>query len=533
MPTQGTHGAVTLPTGEQIAQALMQEINYNNGTTALTKGSLITFSTSTWVGTVLEVEGTTATGELHVRVEEPVPSPILPLTLGEEIRVDGVKVAEVADLNGGTYYYQQSQIVGKSSTHVAEVTHFNELITTFKDGSPQFDAFGKLQTSKQYRLADYVHSYSDLSNLFTDEIIGGASISYNNNTRGVTLTCGTAAGDKVSRTTDEYHHYQPGLSHLLEFTASLGDTGKENVTRRLGYYDDKNGIYLEMVNTSFNFVLRSNSTGSVVNVTIPQTEWNTDRMDGTGSDFNPTGYQIDPTKTNIYWIDLQWLGAGTIRFGVIINGVRVTCHSMHNANKNPTTYMSTASLPFKYEQENTGTSASTSEMNVYCATIKTEGEYHPSKIAGSHENTINVPSTANECLLGIRSAQTFNGYDNRITIYPRELDIYNAGSTPVVISLIRGVTITGGTWTAKGGESSAEFNNTATSLSGGNIGLSRIVGAGETINIEFNTLKDDRIGIRRNADITQSIDVAIGAKLLTGVTAGDVYLSFNWDEVRD
>lgn len=530
-----THGFVQLPSdgiGKQVAQSVMVEIEYNNGTIDFIEGDVVTFSTSTWTGTIIKSEGTTSVGEIHIRVEEPVPESFN-VQVAENIIVDGATNATVS-ASSNPYYFQQNVMVGKDMINQLEIDELGNAYVRFDEGSPQFDAFGKLQTSQAHKIAEYINSYDDLSGFFSTVITGGATSTYNNDTRGVTLTCGTASGDKVVRTTDQYHAYQAGISQLIEFTAALGDTGKANVTRRAGYYDDENGIYFEMADTTFGVGLRSRSTGSVVDMVYPQAEWNRDRLDGSSGLFNPSNQQVDPTKDNIFWIDLQWLGAGTVRFGVIVNGVRIICHEIQNSNTLTHSYMSTGSLPFRYEQENTGIAASPSTIKIFCATIKSEGKYEPFKLAGTKESSASVTTVSEVPLLGIRAGQTFKGYDNRTSIYPREFTVHNPAAEPVIISLALGATITGGTWSAHGGESTAEVNSTATSVSGGNVGFSTIIGAGETRNIEFNTLDDNRIGIRRKADINAApLEVAIRAKLLFAGTGATVYVNLNWDEVRD
>lgn len=50
---------------------------------------------------------------------------------------------------------------------------------------------------------------------------------------------------------------------------------------------------------------------------IPQTSWNVDVMDGSGSITNPSGVLLDTTKLNVFEVVYPFLGAGGIRFYVM------------------------------------------------------------------------------------------------------------------------------------------------------------------------------------------------------------------------
>jgi hypothetical protein len=49
---------------------------------------------------------------------------------------------------------------------------------------------------------------------------------------------------------------------------------------------------------------------------VPQTNWNIDKLDGTGI----SGITLDISKAQILWMDIEWLGLGTVRIGFVING---------------------------------------------------------------------------------------------------------------------------------------------------------------------------------------------------------------------
>ena len=77
-----------------------------------------------------------------------------------------------------------------------------------------------------------------------------------------------------------------------------------------------------------------------------QADWNIDRCDGTGK----TGYTIDPTKMQMFYMDYSWYGAGFVRWGFrALNGDVIYAHKIPNNNQNTEAYMRSGNLPARYE----------------------------------------------------------------------------------------------------------------------------------------------------------------------------------------
>ena len=83
-----------------------------------------------------------------------------------------------------------------------------------------------------------------------------------------------------------------------------------------------------------------------VDVKIPQSQWNLDKCDGTG----PSGYNLDLSKMQMFYIDYTWYGAGFVRWGVRgPSGDVIYVHRMPNNNVNTEAYMRSGNLPGRYE----------------------------------------------------------------------------------------------------------------------------------------------------------------------------------------
>jgi hypothetical protein len=83
-----------------------------------------------------------------------------------------------------------------------------------------------------------------------------------------------------------------------------------------------------------------------VDVKIPQEDWNLDTMDGLG----PSGYNLDLTKMQMFYVDYSWYGAGFIRWGLRgVDGNITYIHKMPNNNVNAEAYMRSGNIPARYE----------------------------------------------------------------------------------------------------------------------------------------------------------------------------------------
>ena len=79
---------------------------------------------------------------------------------------------------------------------------------------------------------------------------------------------------------------------------------------------------------------------------IPQSEFNLDRLDGTG----PSGYVLNINRMQMIFIDYSWYGAGKIRYGIRANkGKIIYFHEIYNNNVNVKAHMRSGNLPGRFE----------------------------------------------------------------------------------------------------------------------------------------------------------------------------------------
>ena len=233
---------------------------------------------------------------------------------------------------------------------------------------PVADAFGRLRTANPHTIFDSKQT-NDNAPLFWDDAEvsgGGTGSTYNTNQASTTITVGAEAGVRARQTKMRFN-YQPGKSQVIMMTGILG-VGATGITQRIGYGDDDNGLFFETIDGIFQVNRRTKASGSAVNNRVTQAVFNIDIMNG----FGPSGIEIDLSKTQIFWIDFEWLSVGRVRFGFVIDGKLVYFHEMDHANDLIVAYMSTPNLPVRYEIENDGTGGVASLTHI-CATVMSEG----------------------------------------------------------------------------------------------------------------------------------------------------------------
>ena len=327
------------------------------------------------------------------------------------------------------------------------------------------DAFGRLRVSDPATLFDSTLQYNTAPLLWATSTTGSATVTHLPNESSARLRCTTASGDKVIRQTKSYIRYQPGKSQRILMTGVIG-AKKTNVRQRLGYFDVNNGVFFEQDSSNLKVVRRSYVSGVAVDDAVNQSAWNIDKLDGTGA----SGVTLDMSKAHIFVIDLQWLGSGRVRFGFSINGVIYYCHQLPLANVLTSVYMTTANLPVRYEIENTGTTASNTDMIQICCSVQSEGGFEDDKgITHSASNGISAISvTTRRPILTVRPSVTFNSITNRGIIIPLEVELY-AQTNSAFYEIVYNGTLTGASFVNIGSNSIGDYDVSATTISGGEV----------------------------------------------------------------
>lgn len=326
------------------------------------------------------------------------------------------------------------------------------------------DAFGRVRVSDPVTVFDAGHQY-DVNPYVWDSGLsaGTGAISHLPNESAALLTTGgTLAGAKAVLQTKVYHRYQPGKSQLVLATGVMG-AAAANVRRRYGYFDDQNGLFFQQDESGVYVGIRSFTGGSPVDTLIPQSSWNLDTLDQRG----PSAIRLDLSKNQIFAFDMEWLGAGRVRFGIVLGGSTIYCHEVTHINSLVAPYMTSANLPVRAEVENTGVAAAASTFKQVCVSVISEGGQEDDRafLRSGGNGIATVAVTTRRPVLSLRPALLYNALVNRGQVVPSEIDFF-ADSNAMYEFVLNG-TLTGATWASAGASSIAEMDVAATAIAGG------------------------------------------------------------------
>jgi hypothetical protein len=405
------------------------------------------------------------------------------------------------------------------------ITYYPQPVTTVQLTETAADAFGRARVTNPYTLFESQHRYFENNKWNTSTATGGTTTHIPAESV-VNMAVTTTSGSKVYRETKKVFAYQPGKSLLIMTTFAM-NTPKTNLRQRVGYFSSLDGIYLENDGTYNYIVLRSQSLGT--SFSIRQDAWNGDKFDGTGA----SGRNINVSKTQILWIDIEWLGVGDVRVGFIVDGAMVLAHTFHNDNEQTTTYMTTAILPVRYEIENTGTTASASTMKQICSTVISEGGF---ELFG-FQQAVGTPITSAYTLT---TAGTFypvvslrlksTALDDIAILTALSL-LGDGNNVNYNWKVLNANTVTGGTWVSAGANSAVEYNISATGTTGGDVLASGYFSSSNQASQSVDILKEALFKFQLERNSFTSTPSSLSLVVTSGSGGASVFGSMDWEEI--
>jgi hypothetical protein len=388
------------------------------------------------------------------------------------------------------------------------------------------DAFGRQRVSNPLTLFDSSHRYKD-NNLWNTATTGTASATFNASQGLIDLTVNGTINAEVVRETTKVFSYQPGKS-LLVLNTFVMEPAKAGLRQRIGYYGASNGMYVELDGSTLNLVERTSVSGALVENKVTQSSWNGDKLDGTGA----SGLTLDISKAQIFWMDIEWLGVGSVRLGFIINGQYITCHTFHHANIITSTYITTASLPVRYEIKNTAGTSGSSTLKQICSTVISEGGYELRGLQQAVNIPINTPRTLGTIgtyypVVGLRLKTTT--LDAIVILTAISMMPISTGAYAWQVRASG--TVSGGAWTSAGVDSGVEYNITGTSVTGGRILASGYFNASNQGVTQVDILKEAlfKFQLERNGLTGTPYELAL---MIASSSSNDtVVASVDWEEV--
>jgi hypothetical protein len=399
-------------------------------------------------------------------------------------------------------------------------------VTTTITGT-NLDAFGRLRVSEPYTLFDSQNMYLN-GGQFSNVTANSGTVTYVSAESSFNLAVTTASGSSAIQQSRFTQAYQPGKS-LLSLNSFAMATLTAGCRQRVGYFTDKNGVYFEADGTDLYLVIRSSSSGVLVEERIAQSSWNVNTLK-TATNPNPSGYILDPTLTQIFWCDIEWLGVGTVRAGFVIDGEFIVCHKFNHANQSGNTrvYMTSATLNPRYEITNTANIAGARTMKQICSTVISEGGFTPSvkvQYVSNGTNPTRVGSA--NTIIALASIRLNPAYPDAVVL-PSQIGILLLDVRYGEFQLIQNANVGAVTWSNVTNSVVQTAIHAGNTVVGGNVVYQGLTSSRDEAVIGEDVAK--RLQLARDANgTTESLTLAVAYTS----TNADLLYKFGWQELTN
>lgn len=311
----------------------------------------------------------------------------------------------------------------------------------------------------------FQHGKAD--DIWDESLTSNATVTWDSNLSSINCLVTSTVGSKVIRQTKNVMRYIPGRP--AEFsTAYFWGTPVSGIRKRIGQFDENNGFYLEQDATGeYYCVIRSSTSGSVVENRVARSSWNGDKLDG----ICPSRIVLDKNTTQVIVVDYEWYGAGAIKFSFVIGDKTIIIHTFYSANILAKPWCSTPFLPIRVEIENVSSNLGDFMFHF--------SQSHSSEGASDNLGTpvsISTPITGITLMaantfypvLSIRLKPTNEGL--RAVILPQYLQEGTLDNTFVFFRFVLNPTLTGANWiNHPAPDSSVQYDVSSSAFTGGTI----------------------------------------------------------------
>jgi hypothetical protein len=424
------------------------------------------------------------------------------------------------------YHTQVVSIGDRDNPNVQQTIRANGAgVTEYSTGAPIFNAFNRLVVADDVLNAAYkfYEGPAAIAEKMQTTEVGTGTVAFDSSNLSYRLRVSGGAGNSACLCSHRHFSYRPGAAMTAYFVASANAPTATNVTRRMGLFNDSDGIYLEMADGEIFCCIRDSTTGTTVR--ISQENWNGDRLDGTGSEFNRSGAQLNPNTLNIFAITYQYLSAGAVTFSTYVNGNPVVMHTIGHYGELTAPYMATTYLPWRAEVVSSGLLQGDIDMYVYCGAVISEGYKEKISTPIGFEASKTLTTDDEVPIISFRPAQTYFGKDNRYR-YLIEFIGGMAISEAAIFTLRKNATLTGDTW--GDGSLSLEFDTSATSFTGGNTFGKLMVPAGtsQVLDlIDYSVNSGEQQALLRHGNIANTDTWTVTVRRVSASSNTDVYVS--------
>ena len=455
-----------------------------------------------------------------------------------EVNMIANKDGEVATIENAFPVQVGFQTFGASTTQ--PVTDYDP----FPVYLPYVDRTSKnrLKVSNYETVFFNTFQYGLESDVWDTKVSLGGTAYHDPNRNSVVMQVGVTTGSEVIRQTRNVLRYIPGRQSQATFAIILTPP-VSGIRRRIGVFDEGNGFYFEDNGSGYDgyfCAIRSSTSGIATDIRVPRSQWNGDKLDGTG----PSGINAGANTQQLVSFDYEWYGAGQVKVGFVIEGTTHYIHTFSHANILQLPWAATPFLPIRLELINVTGIATTSSI-MYQGSNSVISEGTPDKLGIAQ----NVGTAITGKILPL--AQTYYPLIS-IRLKPADLkgivlptffqaaSLYasspsvNAAPVSLAYKLIKNVTLTGGTWVdMQDPNSFTQYNRTSTGIGtdGTDIDSGFIIAGGSGTGVRLDKDTQYQLGRSGLGTISDTLTLAV-AVLDAGVTNAVAHGAMTWIEQR-
>lgn len=258
--------------------------------------------------------------------------------------------------------------------------------------------FGEYRVSQSFQIIELksTHGVSAFRDITT--VAGTGAITNSNGE--FELSTGTTTGSTAQLDSAERGRYIPGVEAQCGLGVRLNHTFTSDQFAEWGYFDDDNGFGFGTDATGiYVFYKRAGSKTKIY-----QSNWNVDKLDGSGGSGNISEYNLDLSEGHVFEIDFVWYGYGTVEWRLLINDAdtqRQYSKVVHRFNPSGTNSIADPNLPIRAYVDNGSTSTDIdlyvggrqfSVFTTYSPNRRVNGEYRLDQSIGA--STAFVPTVS-------------------------------------------------------------------------------------------------------------------------------------------
>ncbi len=275
---------------------------------------------------------------------------------------------------------------------------------------------------------------------------------------------------------------------------------------------------------------------------IAKSSWNIDTMDGTGNINNPSGLLLDPTKGNVYQIQIQYLGFGAMTFSIENKntGLFQPVHQIKYANSYTVRNLKIPNLSHQIITRNTTNNTTVSVLSASNFGA-VQGKYKQLAVSRSFgSGVLPLPAaTTTLTAFSIRPSVIYNGLYSTVNLKPKSLAVSNDNNNPIKVTLMYGPSLSYlGTKTTWSNANLSTSINTACLLNWANYNLTANsltapTGGVELLSLAISTGGQSVIDLEQyhcNISSFQSLAVIVSALGGLAVASNNYLVSLQWEE---